>query len=417
MRPFYPPPATLIASLETRSLCLSALSEVYLLAGRMDRGAYFAQLGAALSAAPGDSTVSLRALSLLCANEALDGHYRSAEQRIAAVEALRQSVCPDTVVWPLEFAKLMVATRRNDREAITSAYANLTTIRCDDPVVNSVAWIADIMVRAHAGDYAGLAAAAISGSRSTESEWYPDHIKNLASALEVLALIHTQNPVAAWRICAEREHQPGHPVCFALLRASIQIHLGQASDALRETSECVRLTEYHSMNSLPSVLLRRAVAYEMLGLPDTADIAFSRSSHLAAELGQVSPALGLPLDLIENLFQRMMSKEPDFGKSIQAMLASVNDFPDAKISQTKEFNLTDRERLIAQWLPTDCSIPEIASQLFVSQNTVKSQIRSIYAKLNATARVDAVAELTAKGFYNAFPVQFPSGDLFQQATR
>jgi DNA-binding NarL/FixJ family response regulator len=45
--------------------------------------------------------------------------------------------------------------------------------------------------------------------------------------------------------------------------------------------------------------------------------------------------------------------------------------------------LTEAERRILRYLPTNLSVPEIAAELFCSVNTVKIHIRHMYAKLGA----------------------------------
>ena len=52
--------------------------------------------------------------------------------------------------------------------------------------------------------------------------------------------------------------------------------------------------------------------------------------------------------------------------------------------------LSDRERAILRYLPTTLSNREIASELFVTTNTVKTHLRSIYRKLDVARRRDAV---------------------------
>jgi LuxR family transcriptional regulator, maltose regulon positive regulatory protein len=52
--------------------------------------------------------------------------------------------------------------------------------------------------------------------------------------------------------------------------------------------------------------------------------------------------------------------------------------------------LSERERTILRYLPTMMSNAEIASELFVSVNTVKTHLKSIYRKLGAARRRDAV---------------------------
>jgi LuxR family maltose regulon positive regulatory protein len=52
--------------------------------------------------------------------------------------------------------------------------------------------------------------------------------------------------------------------------------------------------------------------------------------------------------------------------------------------------LSERERAVLRLLPALLSNPEIASELFVSVNTVKTHIKTIYRKLDVTSRRDAV---------------------------
>ncbi len=53
--------------------------------------------------------------------------------------------------------------------------------------------------------------------------------------------------------------------------------------------------------------------------------------------------------------------------------------------------LTRRERVILSNLDEDVTLEEIATRLFVTRNTVKSQVRSVYRKLGVSTRADAVA--------------------------
>ena len=55
--------------------------------------------------------------------------------------------------------------------------------------------------------------------------------------------------------------------------------------------------------------------------------------------------------------------------------------------------LTSAELRLAPLLATHLSFPEIGAQLFLSQNTVKSQAVSIYRKLGACSRTQAVTRL------------------------
>lgn len=52
-------------------------------------------------------------------------------------------------------------------------------------------------------------------------------------------------------------------------------------------------------------------------------------------------------------------------------------------------SLTDRERDVLQWIATGMSNKQIATQLFISEETVKVHIRNLLRKLNVHSRVAA----------------------------
>ena len=49
------------------------------------------------------------------------------------------------------------------------------------------------------------------------------------------------------------------------------------------------------------------------------------------------------------------------------------------------------------YLPSNLTAPEIAAELFVSTNTVRTHLRHIYAKLDAHSRTEAVARARELG--------------------
>jgi LuxR family maltose regulon positive regulatory protein len=59
--------------------------------------------------------------------------------------------------------------------------------------------------------------------------------------------------------------------------------------------------------------------------------------------------------------------------------------------------LTERELRILRYLPTMLSNAEIGAEIFVSLNTVKTHLRSIYRKLGANGRAEAVEQARALG--------------------
>ena len=63
--------------------------------------------------------------------------------------------------------------------------------------------------------------------------------------------------------------------------------------------------------------------------------------------------------------------------------------------------LTAAEVRVLRYLPTHLSLAAIASNLFVSRNTVKTHAISVYRKLGVSSRPDAVARARELGLLEA----------------
>ncbi|MGV8965615.1 MAG: helix-turn-helix domain-containing protein [Cellulomonas sp.] len=59
--------------------------------------------------------------------------------------------------------------------------------------------------------------------------------------------------------------------------------------------------------------------------------------------------------------------------------------------------LSPRERIVLCNLSEDVTLVEIAAVLWVSHNTIKSQVRSVYRKIGVGTRAEAVAWARAAG--------------------
>jgi DNA-binding CsgD family transcriptional regulator len=71
--------------------------------------------------------------------------------------------------------------------------------------------------------------------------------------------------------------------------------------------------------------------------------------------------------------------------------------------------LTERERSILELLPTHLSYAQIAKELYLSVNTVKTSLKVIYRKLGAGKRGEAVDQARAVGLLHVTPVRFDRG--------
>lgn len=68
------------------------------------------------------------------------------------------------------------------------------------------------------------------------------------------------------------------------------------------------------------------------------------------------------------------------------------------MSAVRERRLTTRERVVLSRLRDDATLEQIANSLYVTRNTVKSQVSSVYRKLGVSTRADAVTWAERNGF-------------------
>jgi LuxR family maltose regulon positive regulatory protein len=67
----------------------------------------------------------------------------------------------------------------------------------------------------------------------------------------------------------------------------------------------------------------------------------------------------------------------------------------------RQSGLTTAELRLLPLLTTHLSFREIAAELYVSRNTVKTQAISVYRKLNASSRSEAIARARELGLVDA----------------
>ena len=80
----------------------------------------------------------------------------------------------------------------------------------------------------------------------------------------------------------------------------------------------------------------------------------------------------------------------------QTMLAEVRKI-DAPTIRDEDRLITKREEEVLQLIADGCSTPEVAQKLYISQKTVKNHLASIYEKLEARDRTQAVLSAVRSG--------------------
>jgi LuxR family maltose regulon positive regulatory protein len=131
--------------------------------------------------------------------------------------------------------------------------------------------------------------------------------------------------------------------------------------------------------------LLAALSYHGIGEADVSRGLLRRAVDAAVPLGLLSPFATVPVE-----FLRAREQSVPMLTEVLSDLRAVeirHPYPDS-IGLVR---LTPREREVLVALAQGSSVDEIAARLFVSRNTVKTQTRGLYRKLDASNRSEAVA--------------------------
>jgi LuxR family transcriptional regulator, maltose regulon positive regulatory protein len=153
---------------------------------------------------------------------------------------------------------------------------------------------------------------------------------------------------------------------------------------------------------LTLAFLLEASARDALGDKGTADQALERALDCAEPDGALLFFLLHPAPGLLERHARHRTAHAALIADIQSLLAGRTPAPPAGPRPPLE-PLSDSEIRVLRYLPTNLSGPEIASELYVSHNTVRTHIRHLYAKLGTHRRAEAVARARALGLLAPSP--------------
>jgi LuxR family maltose regulon positive regulatory protein len=160
--------------------------------------------------------------------------------------------------------------------------------------------------------------------------------------------------------------------------ARLALHLGDRATAARRLTQGMRARAFCTF-AFPTLAVRARLHLARVSW-STGDVAAVR--HLLREADDVllrRPSLGSLVDEVSDLRQA-------FGAGVLPSAAGGPGVP-----------LTPAELRLLPYLQTHLTVREIGDRLFVTRNTVSSQVGSIYRKLGVTSRGGAVARATAMG--------------------
>jgi LuxR family maltose regulon positive regulatory protein len=142
--------------------------------------------------------------------------------------------------------------------------------------------------------------------------------------------------------------------------------------------------------------LLEAIARDALGDPGAAGVALERALDLAEPDGALLGFLLHPAPGLLEHQARHGSAHAALIAEILGLLAGRTPAPPPAAAPPLE-PLSDSEVRVLRYLPTNLSAREIANELYVSTNTVKTHMHHLYAKLGTHRRGEAVDRARALG--------------------
>ena len=142
---------------------------------------------------------------------------------------------------------------------------------------------------------------------------------------------------------------------------------------------------------LAQAFLLEAIARDSLGDEGGADRALERALDHAEPDGALLWFLLHPAPGLLARHARHRTSHAALLADIQSMLAGPGTEPRTTGPPPVREPLSESELRVLRYLPTNLTAPEIAGELSVSRNTVKTHMRNLYAKLGTHRRAEAVA--------------------------
>ena len=143
--------------------------------------------------------------------------------------------------------------------------------------------------------------------------------------------------------------------------------------------------------------LLEAIARDALGGADAAECALERALDIAEPDGALSIFLLHPAPGLLEQHAGHRTAHASLIAEILGLLAGSRPAPPRGEPRPPLEPLSDSEIRVLRYLPTHLSAPEIASELYLSTNTVKTHVRHLHTKLGTHSRDETVEHARALG--------------------
>ncbi|WP_165962962.1 LuxR C-terminal-related transcriptional regulator [Occultella glacieicola] len=182
------------------------------------------------------------------------------------------------------------------------------------------------------------------------------------------AMLAHADPASSWQRLALARHS---------------LYAGEFEDAIAFTDNAVPQAGVRPRTALHLALIRASASHRA-GLADQAADALHLAIAVAEQSGQLRPFLMVPRADLEEIGASM----PQAAEFLYR--PELVDAPELFPAPHEAIRLSERELRVLTEIAPGLSLSHAARRLYVSENTIKTQMRNIYRKLGVHTREDAI---------------------------
>jgi LuxR family transcriptional regulator, maltose regulon positive regulatory protein len=373
---------------DLRALAMTELGIAELWSGDLPRARRHLEAARGAAAAAGRDWLGVLAIGYLSAEAMLRGRFERAMRLAGEAEALAQ-LRGWSATWPVGITVLVrcaVAYHRNrlDEATVLERRSSVLLEHAGDRPLRAVVAIQRARLLAARGQ-PEPAFEALQEAREWIRGWpVMPAVAGLIAALEAMLLT-----AGGWADDADASLDGDPSDEVAVARAILRLRAGDADGALavlmpRLEGDGPMLQSTRAEAWVNAALAHDAAADEA-GALDAIERALAE-----AEPGNMQRAFLVHGAAITPLLERHRRAGTSHRALLEDVLTALAQHGDGRPVATLPETLSDREAAVLSYLPTMMSNQEIAAELFVSVNTVKTHLKAIYRKLDVEDRRGAV---------------------------
>ena len=291
-------------------------------------------------------------------------------------------LCGGALVWQARLEEAETWIQRAER-----------TVRAEAEPADAVAiyYVRGLLELAHGRDGEALAAFR-AAERLAGHLAAPHYLVAPARSRLLLALVRLRETERAEQGLAELSEEDRY--CGDIRTAEAALRLAQGDPQAATVVLAPILDGSLPVTSLSlqsQAYLLEAIAREALGDPDAAERALERALDMAEPDGTLLVFLLHPAPGLLERHARHRTAHAALLTEILSLLAGRRPTSPPGGPRPPLEPLSNSEIRVLRYLPTNLSAPEIANELYVSPNTVKTHVRNLYVKLGTHRRAEAVA--------------------------